>query len=100
MPIEELHLSRTQVTDIGVLRTLSLKRLIVQSPVKDLRPLADCKALERLAISKVTTDISFLRALPNLQRLTDETNGGDKMDLTPSAEQFWQKYDAQKAAPK
>ena len=101
MPIEELYLSGgTNVTDIGVLRTLPLKRLTVQCPVKDLHPLADCKALERLAIPKGTADISFLRALPNLQRLTDELEPGDSLNSIPSAGQFWQKYDAQKAAEK
>ncbi len=96
MPIEELNPSYTKVIDLAVLRTLALKRLIVFVPVKDLRPLADCKALERLSFPKGTADISFLRSLPNLQRIND---GGDA-DRMPTAEQFWQKYDAQKAAEK
>jgi len=62
--------------------------------------LADCKALERLEIPNVTSDISFLRSLPNLQRLTAQYDGGDKMDSSPAAEQLWQKYDAQKAMEK
>jgi hypothetical protein len=102
MSIVDLNITRTKVTDISILPTLPrLGRLGVQCPVKDLRPLADCKNLEALEISKVTSDISFLRALPKLQRLDDEPGANEWMrNDTPTAEQFWQKYDAQRAAQK
>ncbi len=95
MPIEELHLTGSKVVDLGILPTLPLKCLMAQCPVKDLSPLAACKSLERLEIPKVATDISFLRALPRMERLSDEKNPGDSMNYTPTATEFWQKYDKQ-----
>lgn len=62
--------------------------------------LAACKALERLTIPTVATDISFLRALPNLERLSADDNLGVGMNNVSSAEQFWRQYDAERAAGK
>ncbi len=64
--------------------------------------MAGCIELERLVIPKTDQDISFLRALPKLQRLTYETTGDqeDAMDKIKSAEQFWKEYDAKQSAGK
>lgn len=100
MPLEELILWNTKGIDISVLQTLPLKHLILRGRVEDLRPLAECKTLENLEVPSSSTDISFLRTLPNLQRLTDKVNIANRWDRVPTAQEFWRKYDAQQAGNK
>jgi Leucine-rich repeat (LRR) protein len=66
MPLRELFLNGTKVTDLGPLRGMPLKRLECSgAPITDLSPLAQCTALEVLAINR--TRVEDLRALAGLK---------------------------------
>jgi len=95
MPLNELFLSETPVKNISVLAPLPLTTLTLDgcTELHDLRPLAKCKSLQKLAIPAHSTDIDFLRDLPKLAYLSRRH---DKWQTT--AAEFWRQYDARDSA--
>jgi hypothetical protein len=66
----------------------------------DIRPLADCRELERIVLPPKAKDIEFLRQLPKLKFISyrSETRIG-VWDFRTTAEQFWEEYDRKKQQP-
>lgn len=121
LPLEDLSLSRTRVVDLGPLRDMRLRTLRIEAtPVKDitflrrqplislglaecnsletLRIIAELKQLRRLTFPSSTTDINFLKHLPNIERISDHplTSASYKTwDELPTAADFWKKYEPQ-----
>ena len=84
-----------KLADLGPLRGMPLRFLrISRTAVTDLRPLADCPALEELILPAGPLDPTPLRHLPKLRRLSTRSVG---LIITPAqtAEEFWKEYDAQ-----
>ena len=100
MPLEELILDKSTVSDIGALRDHPTLRILALNGtrVRDLTPLANCRALEALAIPVGCKDIEFLRRLPALQRLGTSWNSG--AGVPQKAADFWKEYDARKISGK
>jgi len=127
LPLEDLSLSRTRVVDLGPLRDMRLRTLRIEAtPVKDitflrrqplislgladctslenLRTIAELKQLRRLTFPTATTDIEFLKHLPNIERISDHALTAVSYrtwDELPTAADFWKKYEppAQTSAP-
>jgi hypothetical protein len=119
MPLEDLSLSRTRVVDLGPLRDMRLRTLRIEAtPVKDitflrrqpiislgladcasletLRTIAELKQLRRLTFPATTTDIEFLKHLPNIERISDHALTAASYrtwDELPTAADFWKKYE-------
>ena len=93
MPLLDLRLNNTLVTDISLVRGMPLKKLQIRGCTRltDLSPLADAAELESLLLPPKIGDVSFLRSLPRLERLSF-TAKGYAPDRT--AAQFWKQYDA------
>lgn len=104
MPLEELRLEETEVVDLSVLATLPLKALALGGCARlaSIRTLSQCKALEKLTVPGHIADLDFLRAMPNLRRLTDRAacvRDGEGTPRwwaerkVPRVEDFWRAYD-------
>jgi serine/threonine protein kinase/Leucine-rich repeat (LRR) protein len=92
--LEILHIGGTKVADISVVRGMPLTNLWLHgcTELTDLSPLREMKTLNTLTLPPNAKDFEFLRALPNLRRLTfTETNSTDP---SQTAEEFWKDYDA------
>jgi hypothetical protein len=82
MPLKELRLERTSVSD--------------------LRPLLSCPTLERLILPPGAKDVGQLHALKKLVRLSERYDGNDegppydRGGPAQTAEDFWKEYDAKK----
>jgi serine/threonine protein kinase/Leucine-rich repeat (LRR) protein len=110
MPLKNLRLFRTQVSDLSPLQGLSLERLDLSytnvtdisvlhgmplieaslshcAALTDVSPLADCKELQIVTLPPNAKNFEFLRAFPQLKRLSFEE------DKTPA--EFWREYDTQ-----
>jgi serine/threonine protein kinase len=124
MPLKKLWLDRTRVgdltpltgmkleglaagdrialRDISALRGMPLNRVSFVDSVMliDIRPLADCRELERIVLPPKAKDIEFLRQLPKLKFISyrSETRIG-VWDFRTTAEQFWEEYDRKKQQP-
>ena len=92
MPLRGLHLDRTPVSDLRPLVGLPIRQLRLDgcTQLTDLRPLAQCTELETLILPPKPGDITFLKQLPKLRRLSlvfdlDETK-------IQTAENFWRTY--------
>jgi serine/threonine protein kinase/Leucine-rich repeat (LRR) protein len=110
--LEILSMNKTPVSDLEPLAKQPLKWLGVRSTkVVNLSPLAGCANLESVVIPGDAKDVSILRHLPRLKRLSGSMVGGGSSLIfgNPSsfplpmqtAENFWREYDAkQSPAPK
>ena len=100
MPLEELILDHSSVSDISTLRDHATLRILALNGtrVRDLTPLANCRALEALAIPVGCKDIEFLRQLPALQRLGTTWVSG--AGVSKRAMDFWKEHDAGHAIAK
>ena len=93
-PLRTLAAYEGKLTDISALRGLPLSEAdLGGSPITDLTPLADCQKLERLLISTRTSDIAFLKKLPNLKRIGygSMLRYAGYWGRVPTAEDFWKK---------
>ena len=72
MPLESLHLDRTPITNLNALKGMPLRRLRLEGCIQltDLSPLAHCPNLEVLILPPRHGDISYLKKLPKLGRLS------------------------------
>jgi len=72
LPLESLHLDRTPITNLNALKGMPLRRLRLEgcTQLTDLSPLAHCPNLEVLVLPSRHGDISFLKKLPKLSRLS------------------------------
>ncbi|MDP7011624.1 MAG: leucine-rich repeat domain-containing protein, partial [Verrucomicrobiota bacterium] len=72
MPLESLHLDRTPITNLNALKGMPLRRLRLDgcTQLTDLSPLAHCPNLEVLILPPRHGDISILKKLPKLRRLS------------------------------
>ncbi len=72
MHLESLHLDRTPITNLNALKGMPLRRLRLEgcSQLTDLSPLAHCPNLEALILPPRHDDISYLKKLPKLRRLS------------------------------
>ncbi len=96
LPITRLDCGGSgKLADLSPLRGMPLRFLrLAGTPVTDLRPLADCPALEELILPARPLDLTPLRHLPKLRRLSTRSVG-EKMTPAQTAEEFWKAYDAQ-----
>ena len=72
MHLESLHLDRTPIINLNALKGMPLRRLRLEgcSQLTDLSPLAHCPNLEVLILPSSHGDISHLKKLPKLRRLS------------------------------
>ena len=85
-------LSFNKITDISAMAGMPLERATLSdTTVLDLRPLLQCPTLNELVVPRGATNISSLRSLPKLGRLSYEESGGGFSKL--SAEEFWLGYE-------
>ena len=72
MPLRALHLDRTPVMNLKPLSGLPIRELRLDGceQLRDLTPLSQCTNLEVLVLPREHGDISFLRNLPKLKRLS------------------------------
>ena len=75
------------------LRGLPLKELTLHDckKIKDLSPLADCPSLESLVLPSPDIDLSVIKKLPHLLRLTDQKLSAFDWDMTqiPTVAEFF-----------
>lgn len=95
MKLTELHLGETKITDISALRGMPLVKLnLYKTAVTDVSPLADCRELEILVLPPRAKNVSALRQLPNLKRISYLWGGN--WEQVQTADEFWKTYDSQK----
>ncbi len=98
LPIERLYLSRTKVTDLSSLQGMPLTFLNLRfcPAITDFSPLREAKALKVLFLPTNAKDLEFLRALPNLERLSFQEDEAQRKIPDKTAAEFWKAYDAKK----
>jgi serine/threonine protein kinase len=97
LPLESLKFSNSLITDISVVKELELKELRLEKCyfLSDLKPIAECKTLEKLLIPPHVTDIEYLKDLPNLKVLSSNVKD---YESNQSVAEFWDKYQSQTGA--
>jgi Leucine-rich repeat (LRR) protein len=98
MPLTSLRLNGcTQVTNISALRGAPLNNLTLHDcpELTDLAPLADCKSLQYLTLPPNATNFEFLRASPELERLSFKEDRRNSYHPDMTAAEFWKEYDRQ-----
>jgi len=99
LSIAFLDLDANPFTDISPLRGLPLVWLSLGgSKVTDISPLLDCPTLESIMLPKGVTNVELLKKLPKLRYISDEKFDLPSFQPGETAAEFWQRYDAQKAA--
>jgi Leucine-rich repeat (LRR) protein len=101
--LTSLDCGRTKITSIAPLRGRPLRILsLYATGVTDLSPLDGCTTLEEIILPAAPGDLSLLRKLPRLKRISTRLVGGGSVASHPAqtAEEFWKEYDARPAAPK
>ena len=90
MPLKILLLDHTVVSDLSPIRDLKLTSLSLYkcSQLKDLSPLEGIKTLQSLSIPSDLDVPDFLRTLPELRFITNQTIYPKSEDS--SAEEFWE----------
>ena len=101
LPLMLLDLGNTDIVDLSALRSLPLVKLGLAdcSHLSDLSPLEEIKTLEELSLPPGAKDIGFLRELPNLKRLSFSEDEKKRGRPDKTAEEFWAEYDAGLANP-
>jgi Leucine-rich repeat (LRR) protein len=100
MALTSVQLSGTAVRDLSPLTGMPLRGLIMTSckEITDLSPLADmASTLETVILPTNAKDIEFLRAFPNLARLSYKFDATIK-GPAQTAHEFWAEYDRAKSA--
>lgn len=110
--LEFLDAWNVPVSDLGPLAKMPLKWLgLERTKVVNLGPLAECTTLEEIVVPTAVKDVSLLRHLPKLNRISTagvggggsvvvERNAGRRSQPKDTAEDFWLEYDAKRAAGK
>lgn len=109
--LEFLVVTATPVSSLVPVAKMPLKRLELKgTKVVDLSPIAQCVTLEQILLPENAKDVSVIRHLPKLERLsTIAQGGGSSLVFDPAtafhrpkhtAEDFWREYDAKKPAKK
>jgi hypothetical protein len=95
MPLTDLQISGTEVTNLSALRGMPLTYLRMHDcpEITDLSPLADCRTLTALTLPPNAKDIEVLRTLPKLKRIGFKENSNWLPDQT--AADFWREHDGQ-----
>jgi len=96
MPLESLHLDRTPITNLNVLKEMPLRRLRLDgcTQLPDLSPLAHCPNLEVLILPPRHGDISLLKKLPKLRRLSYHFDLDERKIQTTA--NFWSSHHARR----
>jgi serine/threonine protein kinase len=97
--LRDLRLQRMNIADLSPLGGLPLKSLYLDDckQVRDLRPLTSLTSLEMLVIPQRDFDLTPLRQMPSLKRLSYRFMG---LQPAHTVEEFWREYDAPQAAGK
>ena len=111
--LESFETYQVPISDLGPLAKLPLKWLgLERTKVVNLGPLAECATLEEIIVPEAAKDVSVLRHLPKLKRISTTgvgggfsvvvgRNAGKHIQPKDTAEDFWREYDAkQKPADK
>jgi hypothetical protein len=89
MKLHALVVGRTAVSDLTILVGMPLEGIyLAETKVTDLSPLLKCPTLKSIILPPDARDVSSLRALPKLERIS-YTGANTNADMT--AEQFWAK---------
>ena len=101
MPLEELSLRGTPVSDITALRGLPLRSLLMCNckNLIDLSPLSDCQTLQSITLPPRAQDIECLRDLSQLERISFREVSRPPFGPDMTAEEFWREYDANRNRP-
>ncbi len=93
--LNDLQISGTKVADISVVRGMPLTRLQLHgcTELTDLSPLREVKTLTTLTLPPNAKAFEFLRAFPNLTRLSFKY--GKDFEAAETTEEFWKSYDSQ-----
>ena len=87
-----LRIGNTKVTDLTPLAGQPLEKIHFDSvEVTDLRPLLECPSLRWIVPPKSARDVTQLKALPNLQRIS--YNWREDSEPAESADEFWRKIE-------
>jgi len=94
MSLESLQISGSDIADLNPLRGMPLRQLYMSNCVRitDLSALANMTTLERVILPPNAKSFEFLRAFPNLTRLSFQFDPGTK-GADRSAAEFWKQYD-------
>lgn len=89
MQLQGLHLDHTPITTIAPLAGMPLRKLRLDGckNLTDLAPLAQCTQLEELILPPRHGNINFLKALPNLKRISYQYHRDSRR--IPTARDFW-----------
>jgi len=82
MPLRELNISNTNVTDLSPLKGMPLVELHINGckKINDLRVLLTCKRLVTLVLPEHIKDIDFLKTLPDIHLIVYENEDGEIVD--------------------
>jgi Leucine-rich repeat (LRR) protein len=98
MPLRDLALSGAKVRRIEPLQGMPLVTLHLNDTlVADVAPLADFRELEDVMVPAGAANIERLRALPKLRYISYGEWDIKNNRAAQTAEEFWRKFDAQKA---
>ncbi|MBN9692485.1 MAG: protein kinase [Verrucomicrobia bacterium] len=90
LPLEQLFIAGTPVSDVSPLRHLPLRTLFFSgTAVTDVSPLASVTNLEEVLLPRSATNVTVLRSLPRLNRISFLWHPVTAR-AAESAEEFWQ----------
>jgi serine/threonine protein kinase/Leucine-rich repeat (LRR) protein len=90
--LDKLELSQTKVTDLSVLAGMPLTVLRLEgTTATDLSPLLECPRLSTIVIPHKAKNVSILKDLPALGRLSYKTGSNETPEQ--KAADFWKEYD-------
>lgn len=98
LPIDELSLHRSKVTDLSPLRGMRLKQLSFDdTPIPDVSPLLDMPILEAAMVPRAATNLEVLRRHPTLKWLGWEQDwDGNASRPALTTADFWARFDAER----
>ena len=86
--LRNLRMGSTRVTDLAPLAGLPLEKIHFDSvEISDLRPLLQCPALRWIVLPKNARNVTLLKDLPNLQRISCDWR--EDSEPAQSADEFW-----------
>ena len=93
LPLQTLHLDRTPINNLKPLAGLPIRELRLDgcNNLRDLTPLAQCTNLETLTLPRTHGNITFLKNLPKLKRLSYHYDERGPVKVEPAA-QFWRTH--------
>ena len=93
LPLQTLHLDRTPINNLKPLAGSPIRELRLDgcNNLRDLTPLAQCTNLETLTLPRTHGNITFLKNLPKLKRLSYHYDERGPVKVEPAA-QFWRTH--------